>query len=97
LCLLSRHCHQPSIIIILSLWWICSFIIMECPFLFLVRSCSKIYFIWLSTVANDCNPSYSGGWDQENLSLRLAQTKSSQDPISKTTKAKKKKKKKRAE
>jgi hypothetical protein len=34
------------------------------------------------------NPSYSGGWDQEDQGPRLAQANSSRDPISKTTRAK---------
>jgi hypothetical protein len=34
-------------------------------------------------VAHACNPSYSGGRDQEDLSLRPAQANGSQDPISK--------------
>jgi hypothetical protein len=34
-------------------------------------------------VGHACNPSYSGGRDQEDLSLKSAQAKSSQDPISK--------------
>jgi hypothetical protein len=32
-------------------------------------------------VAHTCNPSYSGGRDQENRSLKPVQAKSSQDPI----------------
>jgi hypothetical protein len=34
-------------------------------------------------VTNACNPSYSGGRDQEDLGLKPAQANSSQDPISK--------------
>jgi hypothetical protein len=34
-------------------------------------------------VANACNPSYSGGRDQDDHSLKTAQANSSQDPISK--------------
>jgi hypothetical protein len=34
-------------------------------------------------VAQTCNPSYSGGRDQEDCSLKLAWANSSQDPISK--------------
>jgi hypothetical protein len=42
---------------------------------------------WLDIVAQACNPSYLGGRDQEDHSLRSAQVKkekkrSSQDPIS---------------
>jgi hypothetical protein len=33
-------------------------------------------------VAHICNPSYSGGRDQEDLGSKLAQANSSQDPIS---------------
>jgi hypothetical protein len=36
-----------------------------------------------------CNPSYSGGRDQEDHSLKLAQANSSKDPILKTTHHKK--------
>jgi hypothetical protein len=32
-------------------------------------------------VAHTCNPSYSGGRDQEDRSLKPAQANSSQDPI----------------
>jgi hypothetical protein len=32
-------------------------------------------------VAHACNPSYSGGRDQEALSSKLAQANSSQDPL----------------
>jgi hypothetical protein len=32
-------------------------------------------------VAHTCNPSYSGGRDQEDLSSKPAQIRSSQDPI----------------
>jgi hypothetical protein len=39
-------------------------------------------------VAHVCNPSYLGGWDQENQCLRPAHTNSSWDSISKTTRAK---------
>jgi hypothetical protein len=39
-------------------------------------------------VAHICNPSYLGGWNWENCSLRPAQANSSQDPISKITRAK---------
>jgi hypothetical protein len=35
-------------------------------------------------VAHACNPSYSGGRNQEDLSLKPAWANSSQDPISKT-------------
>jgi hypothetical protein len=35
-------------------------------------------------VAHTYNPSYSGGRDQEDRSLKPAQANSSQDPISKT-------------
>jgi hypothetical protein len=35
-------------------------------------------------VAHTCNPSYSGGRDQEDCSLKPAGANSSQDPISKT-------------
>jgi hypothetical protein len=35
-------------------------------------------------VAHACNPSYSGGRDQEDCSLKPAQGNSSRDPISKT-------------
>jgi hypothetical protein len=34
-------------------------------------------------VAHACNPSYSGGRDQEDCSLKPAWANSSQDPISK--------------
>jgi hypothetical protein len=34
-------------------------------------------------VAHTCNPSYSGGRDQEDHSSKPAQANSSQDPISK--------------
>jgi hypothetical protein len=34
-------------------------------------------------VAHACNPSYSGGRDQEDHGLKPAQANSSQDPISK--------------
>jgi hypothetical protein len=37
------------------------------------------------TMAQTCNPTYSGGKDQEDHSLRPAQTKSSWDPISANT------------
>jgi hypothetical protein len=40
-------------------------------------------------VAYTCNPSYSGGRDQEDHSLRPAQANSSKDPISKNPAQKK--------
>jgi hypothetical protein len=40
-------------------------------------------------VAHSCNPSYSGGRDQEDLSSRPAWANCSQDPISKNTQPKK--------
>jgi hypothetical protein len=39
-------------------------------------------------VAHACNPSYSGGRDQEDHNSRQAQANSSQDLISKITRAK---------
>jgi hypothetical protein len=36
-------------------------------------------------VAHSCNPSYSGGRDQEDCGLKPAWANSSQDPISKNT------------
>jgi hypothetical protein len=39
-------------------------------------------FSW-APVAPACNPSYSGGRDQEDRDLKPAQANSSQDPISK--------------
>jgi hypothetical protein len=36
-------------------------------------------------VAHTCNPSYSGGRDQEDHNLKPAQTNTSQDPILKKT------------
>jgi hypothetical protein len=36
-------------------------------------------------VAHSCNPSYSGGRDQEDRSLKSAQANSWRDPISKNT------------
>jgi hypothetical protein len=44
--------------------------------------CSKSQVL----VAHACNPSYSGGRGQEDLSLRPAQTSSLRDPISKKKK-----------
>jgi hypothetical protein len=41
-------------------------------------------------VAHTCNPSYSGGRDQEDCSLKPAWANSSQDPISKKKKTFKK-------
>jgi hypothetical protein len=41
-------------------------------------------------VAHACNPSCSGGRDQEDQGLKPARAKSSQDPISKRTFTKKK-------
>jgi hypothetical protein len=41
-------------------------------------------------VAHTCNPSYSGGRDQEDGSSKPAQADSSQDPISKNASQKKK-------
>jgi hypothetical protein len=38
--------------------------------------------------AHACNPSYLGGWDQEDCGSRPAWANSSQDPISKITRAK---------
>jgi hypothetical protein len=43
-------------------------------------------------VAHACNPSYSGGRDQEDGSLKPAQANSSQDPILKNKKQKQKQK-----
>jgi hypothetical protein len=40
-------------------------------------------------VAHACNPSYSGGRDQEDCSSKPAQANSSQDPISKIPNTKK--------
>jgi hypothetical protein len=40
-------------------------------------------------VANTCNPSYSGGKDQEDLGSKPAQANSSRDPILKKTHHKK--------
>jgi hypothetical protein len=40
-------------------------------------------------VAHTCNPSYTGGRDQEDFSSNLAWANSSQDPISKKTHHKK--------
>jgi hypothetical protein len=40
-------------------------------------------------VAHSCNPSYSGGKDQEDCSSKPAQANGSQDPISKKTHHKK--------
>jgi hypothetical protein len=37
-------------------------------------------------VAHTCNPSYSGGRDQEDHRLKLVQANSSQDPMSKIQK-----------
>jgi hypothetical protein len=34
-------------------------------------------------MAHTCNPSYSGGSDQENRGSKPVQTNSSQDPVSK--------------
>jgi hypothetical protein len=42
----------------------------------------------VNMVANTCTPNYLGGWDEEDCSLRPAQTNSSQDPITKITRAK---------
>jgi hypothetical protein len=40
-------------------------------------------FAYNSIIKNKyCNPSYLGGWNQEDCSLRPAQAKSFQDPIS---------------
>jgi hypothetical protein len=39
-------------------------------------------------MAHSCNPSYLGGWDQEDWDLRPAQANSSQDPIATITRAK---------
>jgi hypothetical protein len=39
-------------------------------------------------VAHTCNPSYSGGRDQEDNGFKPAQTNSSQDPISKISNTK---------
>jgi hypothetical protein len=61
-----------------------------------VKSCAKILIFSFkkkkkkkkkkeqtpSTVTQDCNSSYSRGGDWEDCGLRLAQGKSSQDPIS---------------
>jgi hypothetical protein len=41
----------------------------------------KIYKIRLGVVAHACNPSYSGGRDQEDRGSRPALANSSQDPI----------------
>jgi hypothetical protein len=38
---------------------------------------------WLAPVARACNPSYSGGRDQEDRSLKPVWENSSRDPISK--------------
>jgi hypothetical protein len=46
----------------------------------------------LLLVAHACNPSYSGGRDQEDCSLKPAWANSSRDPISKIPITKKKKK-----
>jgi hypothetical protein len=43
-------------------------------------------------VAHTCNPSYSGGRNQEDHGLKPAQANSSRDPISKILITKKKKK-----
>jgi hypothetical protein len=40
-------------------------------------------------VANTCNPSYSGGKDQEDLGSKPGQANSSRDPILKKTHHKK--------
>jgi hypothetical protein len=50
------------------------------------RLCLKKNFFFklrLEVVAHACNPSYSGGRDQEDHSSKSAQASSSQDPISK--------------
>jgi hypothetical protein len=39
-------------------------------------------------MAHTCNPSYLGGWDQEEYGSRSAQENSLQDLISRTTRAK---------
>jgi hypothetical protein len=39
-------------------------------------------------VAHACNPSYLEGWDQEDEGSKVSQTKSSQECISKITRAK---------
>jgi hypothetical protein len=41
---------------------------------------------WPGAGGSCLNPSYLGGWDQEDQGLRPTWTKSSQDPISKITK-----------
>jgi hypothetical protein len=48
----------------------------------------KIHGCWV-TVAHTCNPSSSGGREQEDRGSRPAQGNSSQDPISKKKKKKK--------
>jgi hypothetical protein len=45
-------------------------------------------FSW-ALVAHTCNPSYSGGRDQEDQGLKTAQANSSRDPILKKTITKK--------
>jgi hypothetical protein len=42
----------------------------------------------LESVAHACNPNYLGGWDQEDNGSRPALANSSQEPISKITRAK---------
>jgi hypothetical protein len=46
-----------------------------------ILSQNKSLWSWV-LVAHTCNPSYSGGRDQEDHSLRPALANSSQDPIS---------------
>jgi hypothetical protein len=43
----------------------------------------KIFFHSPVPVAHTYNPSYSGGRDKEDLSLKLIQANNSRDPISK--------------
>jgi hypothetical protein len=48
---------------------------------------AKEHWDWV-VVAHAYNPSYLGGWDQEDYGSRPAQVNSSQDPIFKITRVK---------
>jgi hypothetical protein len=54
---------------------------------------NKMQKLSQASVAYACNPSYSGGRDQEDCCLKLAWANSSQDPISEKPITRKKKKK----